>query len=153
MCCNISVISCITPQYSHTAFSFINNFSNRHKETAVRGLLWKKVRSATFRNQKCYSLDDHGVNSNYLLLVQPVNQFIFECKSVRQISNVNVVIVSALEYLMIVFVLRNATHRKMPQLPIPPPQKEYKYVDSLWCTYLISVAASWVAELGKIRMY
>lgn len=37
----------------------------------------------------------------------------------------------------------------MPQLPIPPPpKKEHHYAESLWCTYLISVAASWVAELG-----
>lgn len=38
----------------------------------------------------------------------------------------------------------------MPQLPVPP-QKEYNYVNTLWCTYLISVAASWVAELGKMN--
>lgn len=40
--------------------------------------------------------------------------------------------------------------RNMPQLPVPPPpqKKEYHYAESLWCTYIISVAASWVAELG-----
>ncbi|RZC37050.1 mitochondrial uncoupling protein 4 [Asbolus verrucosus] len=32
-------------------------------------------------------------------------------------------------------------------MPPVPPQKEYKYVNSLWCTYMVSVVAAWNAEL------
>lgn len=41
----------------------------------------------------------------------------------------------------------------MPQLPVPPQNQkpQHNYVDSLWCSYLVSVAASWVAELGELE--
>jgi hypothetical protein len=37
------------------------------------------------------------------------------------------------------------------KMPPVPPQKEYKYVNSLWCIYMVSVVSAWNAELGKNR--
>lgn len=53
----------------------------------------------------------------------------------------------------IVFLRNEIRTRNMPQLPVPPPpqKKEHHYAESLWCTYIISVAASWVAELGTTK--
>jgi solute carrier family 25 uncoupling protein 27 len=33
------------------------------------------------------------------------------------------------------------------KMPPVPPQKEYKYVNSLWCIYMVSVVSAWNAEL------
>lgn len=34
--------------------------------------------------------------------------------------------------------------------PVPPHKIDYpKYVDSLWCIYVVSVVGAWNAEFGK----
>lgn len=34
--------------------------------------------------------------------------------------------------------------------PLPPQKVEFpKFVDSLWCVYIVSVVGAWNAEFGK----